>query len=327
MSKLSSITQTRGFASDTRLVTYEYVATAGQTVFTGADLNSLALNYVPGLVAVSLNGVILRPGDDYTANNGSSIILASAAALDDEVTILSFAAFYVAGIYTNAQVDSLLIAKANITALPFVGDVGRLNVLYTANVTGLGSIALLNTLYTANISNIGTIATQNSSNVSITGGSVTSNIISTSATISNATISNATLSSVGLANVLFSGSLIERANVSASGVGANVTVPYTGGGVVYFTANSSSNTTINFTGLSGVTSGNVASFVVILTNNTSPRYVTTLQVDGDGTSNITSRWSGGAPTSGTANIDVYSFNVIKTSASAYTVLGQVSNYR
>lgn len=306
MSKLSSITQTRGFASDTRIRTYEYVATTGQSSFTGADTNSVLLNYVPGLVAVSLNGVILRPGEDYTANNGSTIDLISAAAADDELTVLSFAPFNVADAYTTAQVDILLGNKANITSLPYVGNVGRLNVLYTANVTGLGNIALLNTLYTANISDIGTIATQNASSVSITGG---------------------TLSGVNLANVRFSGSLIERANVSASGVGANITVPYTEGGVVYFTANSSSNTTVNFTGLSGFSTGNVASFVVILTNNTAPRYITTIQVDGDGTSNITSKWSGGAPTSGTANIDVYSFNVIKTTTSAYTVLAQVSNYK
>jgi len=316
MSKLSVITQTRGFASDTRLTTYEYVATAGQTTFTGADANSVSLNYTPGLVAVAVNGVILRPGDDYTASNGSSIILASAAALSDEVAILSFAAFNVAGTYTTAQIDGYLANKANVSDVS-VGTIGRLNVLYTANITGIGAVASLNTLYTANITDIGTISTQSSGNVNITGGNITANITSTSATLTN----------VNLANVKFSGSLIERANVSASGVGANITVPYTDGGVVYFTANSSANATVNFTGLSGFSTGNVASFVVILTNNTAPRYITTVQVDGDGTSNITSKWSGGAPTSGTANIDVYSFNVIKTTTSAYTVLAQVSNYK
>jgi hypothetical protein len=47
--------------------------------------NGLALTYIAGGVIVSLNGVVLRPGDDFTATNGSSIVLASAASLNDEV--------------------------------------------------------------------------------------------------------------------------------------------------------------------------------------------------------------------------------------------------
>ena len=128
----------------------------------------------------------------------------------------------------------------------------------------------------------------------------------------------------GSANYL--GPIVEKANISASGAGANITLPTTAA-TLYFTGNATSNSTINFTGLSGITTGNVASFVVLYTNNTNPKYITTVQVDGDGTSNVTTKWSSGAPTSGTANIDVYSFNVVKTSTTAYTVLGAVTNFK
>lgn len=129
-------------------------------------------------------------------------------------------------------------------------------------------------------------------------------------------------------NISVQAGMIEKANVSASGMGANITVPFNNGGVLYFTQNSSANATINFTGLSGMGVGNVSSYAVMVTNNTSPKYIATVQVDGDGTANITTKWSGGAPTSGTANIDTYAFNVIKTAATpAYTVLASVSNYK
>jgi hypothetical protein len=125
-----------------------------------------------------------------------------------------------------------------------------------------------------------------------------------------------------------SGGMFEKANVSASALVANITLPFNNGGVLYFTQNSSANATINFTGLSGMGVGNVASFAVMVTNNTSPKYIANVQVDGDGTANITTKWSGGAPTSGTANIDTYAFNVIKTAATpTYTVLASVSNYK
>lgn len=93
-------------AQQAALVTYEYVATAGQTTFSGADANSLTLSYIAGGVIVSLNGSILRPGDDYTATNGTSVVLLSAASLNDEVCIYAFSSFQVANTYTQAQADA-----------------------------------------------------------------------------------------------------------------------------------------------------------------------------------------------------------------------------
>lgn len=98
-------------ASQAILVTYEYVATAGQTVFTGNDANSLTLSYTAGSIIVTLNGVKLRPGDDYTATNGNSVVLGVAAAAGDELVVDAFSTFDIANTYTQAQVDAALALK------------------------------------------------------------------------------------------------------------------------------------------------------------------------------------------------------------------------
>jgi len=98
-------------AQQAALVTYEYVATSGQTTFSGADANSLTLSYIAGGLIVSRNGVILRPGDEYTATNGTSIVLAAGAAAGDEINAFAFSSFNVANTYTQAQTDALLANK------------------------------------------------------------------------------------------------------------------------------------------------------------------------------------------------------------------------
>ena len=89
----SWITATSAGASS--LIDYEYTATAGQTTFTGADNNSATLTYTVGNIIVSLNGVILDNGSDYTATTGSSIVLASAAASGDHLAVVAFKSFSV----------------------------------------------------------------------------------------------------------------------------------------------------------------------------------------------------------------------------------------
>jgi len=104
-------------AQQAALVTYEYVATAGQTTFSGADANGLTLSYIAGGVIVSINGLILRPGDEYTATNGTSIVLLSGATAGDEINVYAFASFTVANTYTQAQVDNALSFKVNTSAI------------------------------------------------------------------------------------------------------------------------------------------------------------------------------------------------------------------
>jgi len=124
----------------------------------------------------------------------------------------------------------------------------------------------------------------------------------------------------------FMGGSIERANIVASSVTSNVNLDPQVSGIVYFTGNSTSNAnvTVNFLNQSSVAVGNVSSFVLIITNNTDNKaVVTSSQIEGAAGNVI--RYIGGTP-SGTANIDVYSFSVIKTAASTYSILGSKSNF-
>jgi len=108
-------------AQQAALVTYEYVATAGQTTFSGADANSLTLSYIAGGLIVSLNGAILRPGDDYTATSGTSIVLVTAASLNDELCAYAFSSFLVANTYTQAQIDAANALKLNAANPSYTG--------------------------------------------------------------------------------------------------------------------------------------------------------------------------------------------------------------
>jgi hypothetical protein len=77
------------------MLEYNYTATASQTTFSGADDNSATLSYTADNIIVTLNGVVLENGTDYTATDGTSIVLTTGAALDDELNIIAFKSFTV----------------------------------------------------------------------------------------------------------------------------------------------------------------------------------------------------------------------------------------
>jgi hypothetical protein len=71
------------FGQTIRSVT-NITATAGQTTF------NILGGYQQGYVDVFLNGSLLVPTTDYTATNGLTVVLVSAAALNDEFQALSY---------------------------------------------------------------------------------------------------------------------------------------------------------------------------------------------------------------------------------------------
>ena len=80
-------------AGGASLYNYNYTATASQTTFSGADDNANTLSYTVDNLIVTLNGVVLEDGTDYTATNGTSVVLTSGAASDDELNIVAFKSF------------------------------------------------------------------------------------------------------------------------------------------------------------------------------------------------------------------------------------------
>ena len=127
---------TAGLATYTRT---NFTATAGQTSFTVA--------YTVGYVEVFVNGVLLDT-TDYTSTSGTAIVLATAAALNDIVTVIAYnttTATTAAGSDTQVQYNSggNFAGSANLTfngttltagglAGPFNGTVGA-----TTPATGL----------------------------------------------------------------------------------------------------------------------------------------------------------------------------------------------
>ena len=73
---------------------YTYTATASQSTFNAV--------YEVGSVDVHQNGILLQPAD-FTASTGTTIVLGTAAALNDEITITCHNTFSVADAPTLSQ--------------------------------------------------------------------------------------------------------------------------------------------------------------------------------------------------------------------------------
>ena len=101
-----------------------FTATASQTTF--------AHSYTVGYVDVYQNGILLAPSD-YTATNGTQIVLAVGAALNDEITIISQHLFSVADVVSAS------------------GGTFSGNVTVTGNLTVQGSTITVDTATTQTV--------------------------------------------------------------------------------------------------------------------------------------------------------------------------------
>jgi hypothetical protein len=101
------------YTASSTAVTYLFNATAAQTTFSGADANGLTLAYTVGSEQVYLNGVLQVRGSDYTATNGTSIVLASGAVVSDVLNVIAFSALALSDTYTQAQADAKFFQTAN----------------------------------------------------------------------------------------------------------------------------------------------------------------------------------------------------------------------
>jgi hypothetical protein len=102
---------------------YEYSATAGQVTFVDSDVAGNVLSYNTLASFITLNGVILDPSD-YTASNGTSVVLASGT---DSADILGVYAFNVNGVSDTVSAtnggtfQSNLVVSGSLTATTLVG--------------------------------------------------------------------------------------------------------------------------------------------------------------------------------------------------------------
>ena len=82
----------------------QHTATAGQTTFTAT--------YDAGYVQVFLNGIRLD-AEDYTASNGSTVVLDIGATVNDVVFINSFGTFLLSDHYSKVAADARYAQKSN----------------------------------------------------------------------------------------------------------------------------------------------------------------------------------------------------------------------
>ena len=167
---------------------YEYIATANQTTFSGADSNSQTLSYAAGNIIVSYGGYDL-PKSDYTATNGTSVVLDDGAVVGEIVRIVAFQSFVVANTYTQSQADVLLAAKSPLASPSFTGTVSADGLVVDSsgaattfvefkNSTGSGKFDIKqgganNTIVRGyNSSNVETIRLDPTSDTFFNGGSV-----------------------------------------------------------------------------------------------------------------------------------------------------------
>lgn len=127
-------------------VTFEYLADSGQTTFLNSDENGSILSYNPDNIIVSLNGVILRPGDDYTASNGTSIVLDSAVSLNDVLQITSFDLFNIADTVPASTGGTF---SGPITATSFTGSASGLTGITSSNFSSAQQLIIYNSAGTA----------------------------------------------------------------------------------------------------------------------------------------------------------------------------------
>ena len=108
----SSKTSGGGAANQNIIDTFVYTADSGQTTFTGGDANSKTLAYLANNIFVFLNGILLKDTTDYTATNGSSVVLGTGANASDELTVQSIRQ----GQFGNDKIYSGVSGNANLSA-------------------------------------------------------------------------------------------------------------------------------------------------------------------------------------------------------------------
>ena len=108
------MSRSRDISQGTTRTEFVFTATSGQTTFSTDD-TSTALAYAVGKIDVFLNGIRLAPAD-FTATNGTSVVLASGANTSDVLFVVTFGTFQV------ADLGSALTADLNIQGNKITGS-------------------------------------------------------------------------------------------------------------------------------------------------------------------------------------------------------------
>jgi len=169
--------------SSTRL---SYTVGTNSGTYTSGSLTTFPVSYDSGFIDVYLNGVKLINVTDFTATNGTEVVLGTAATAGDvvdfvaygnqiltDVTTLSPYATQIGTLATNiSDINTTATNISNVNAVG--GDIANVNTVASAS-TNIGTVV-------TNISDVNTVAT-NINNVNVVGGDITNvNTVSGDAT-------------------------------------------------------------------------------------------------------------------------------------------------
>ena len=132
---------------------FVYQATSGQTSFIGSDQDSKVLTYQDSLyMDVFQNGVLLKPGTDYTATTGTTVVLVTGASLNDVVEMVAYDVFSVANSYTQSESDTRYPFKGNNSIIRMNGQSITADITIDADENGVsgGPITQDNATVTVN---------------------------------------------------------------------------------------------------------------------------------------------------------------------------------
>ena len=154
---------------------FVFTATSGQTTFSTDD-SSTALAYSVGKTDVFLNGIRLAPAD-FTATNGTSIVLASGASTSDVLFVVTYGTFQVADLGATLTSD-LNIGSQKITGsaiqLDCSGDIifdaGGGDIQISDDGTSIGNLSNVSTNFVvqSNVSDADLLIKGNDGGSSIT---------------------------------------------------------------------------------------------------------------------------------------------------------------
>ena len=113
------MSRSRDISKGTTRTEFVFTATSGQTTFSTDD-TSTALAYAVGKIDVLLNGIRLAPAD-FTATNGTSIVLASGANTSDVLFVVAF------GTFQLSDLGAALTADLDITDQKITGSAIQLD--------------------------------------------------------------------------------------------------------------------------------------------------------------------------------------------------------
>jgi hypothetical protein len=85
------------------------------------------------------NGVLLKPGTDYTATTGTTVVLVTGASLNDVVEMVSYDVFSVANSYTVTESDTRYPFKGNNSIIRLNGQSITADVTIDADENGVSA--------------------------------------------------------------------------------------------------------------------------------------------------------------------------------------------